>query len=247
MTMQIKCTTDYSLFKFHPEQRPITDAHTRRIMESMKKHGFIEAYHITVNEQFQIVDGQHRYAAAKLLGLPVYYAIQNLDMETVQTAGGTNRAWTALDYVKSFAAQGKESYLRLEGILDKVNRGTTQVLRILGVQSGPAYNKFISGEWTMEDQDEQLIFDVLSLVDGLRPFAQGVADSAYFLSALCTMERTVGFSRTRLLEKAAFQSARITKQADPNSYVTMLEGIYNYRTTERSRLFFKRTQGGHYR
>ena len=77
-------STDYSIFKLLPFNREVDKAHVKTLVESMRLHGFkgvsqiIRTKIIDGTEQFYIVDGQHRIAAAKQLGLPIRFELTEL-------------------------------------------------------------------------------------------------------------------------------------------------------------------------
>ena len=67
-------TTNYDMFKFMEGNRQTNSSNLNQIIESMKEKQLIIP--ITVNEKFEIIDGQHRFKACKYLGLPVYFIIE---------------------------------------------------------------------------------------------------------------------------------------------------------------------------
>ena len=66
-------TYDYDKFSLLKSNRPVNKAHVIRLVESMDEEYLLSP--ITTNEKFQIIDGQHRFTAAKEKGLPIRYII----------------------------------------------------------------------------------------------------------------------------------------------------------------------------
>jgi len=64
-------TTDYSKFNTLAGNRQVNIAHVKKLESSFDEEYLISP--ILVNEKFQIIDGQHRFEAAKNLKLPIYY------------------------------------------------------------------------------------------------------------------------------------------------------------------------------
>ena len=64
-------TTFYDRYKFNSLQRTIKEWHVRDLMEKMKIHGFLTNKAISVNEKNEIIDGHHRYLAARNLKIPM--------------------------------------------------------------------------------------------------------------------------------------------------------------------------------
>ena len=70
---QIKVTTNYDLFSFMPGNRDI--AKKNMLVKSIEKIDLTEYKPIIVNENYVIIDGQHRFMACKELEKPIYYII----------------------------------------------------------------------------------------------------------------------------------------------------------------------------
>jgi ParB-like chromosome segregation protein Spo0J len=71
-------TRNYRLFERDSgENRPLDIKKHKKLMESMKKYGFLEVFPVVVTrnggDKLIVKDGQHRIAIAEALGLPVYY------------------------------------------------------------------------------------------------------------------------------------------------------------------------------
>ena len=61
-----------------------------------------------------IIDGQHRYAAWKILKRPIVYTVlphKVIDAEKVAIMNSHQKSWSVRDYVHSFAARGKPGYV----------------------------------------------------------------------------------------------------------------------------------------
>ena len=67
-------TKDYKTFSFLSNNRNISNHHVNRIINSMKKKRLISP--ILVNENFQIIDGQHRFLAQKQLKFSIPFVVQ---------------------------------------------------------------------------------------------------------------------------------------------------------------------------
>lgn len=108
---QIYVTKDYDKFKTIDENREVKSI--KKILESIDTVGQVISP-ILVNENYEVIDGQHRLEAFKTRDLPVYYIIQpGIGYTECQylNIGQTN--WSTMDYVKSYAKQGDENYQRL--------------------------------------------------------------------------------------------------------------------------------------
>jgi hypothetical protein len=73
---QINYTREYEKFKLFDANRPLSAIHVEHISQHKD---FVENFPtcpIIVNEQFYIIDGQHRFEAAKSLDCGIFYIIQ---------------------------------------------------------------------------------------------------------------------------------------------------------------------------
>lgn len=61
-------TTDYGMFNFMKGNRSVNPFNLKRITESMRERCLFSP--ILVNDNMEIIDGQHRFLAQKDLGLP---------------------------------------------------------------------------------------------------------------------------------------------------------------------------------
>ena len=96
--IEVMTTTDYELFKILGGNRTIKPKHVIELKESFSKKYLISP--ILVNEEYEIIDGQHRYLAAQDLNLPIHYIIcKGYGLQEVQMLNSINKKWTAYDYL----------------------------------------------------------------------------------------------------------------------------------------------------
>lgn len=112
MSRTIQSTTDYTTFKTLGSNRRLSKPHVKRLVATFEGNPRSNAYNpILVNEDFEIIDGQHRVAALSELKLPVYYIIgSGLTIEDAQAINAGAKPWSPMDYARSFSDQGKSAY-----------------------------------------------------------------------------------------------------------------------------------------
>lgn len=71
--MEIQKTTDYKLFKKLDGNRDVKK--TNALVKSIREFDLTMYSPIIVSVDFRIIDGQHRFAACRELGLPIYYIV----------------------------------------------------------------------------------------------------------------------------------------------------------------------------
>ena len=111
-------TKNYSIIQFALGNRNLTYERVKTIEKSIKKCG-LRRIPIVVNKHGNIIDGQHRYVAARNLGLPIYYVIDpDADVEVARLINNTQSGWKFIDYVHSWSSMGNEDYGKLEFLLE---------------------------------------------------------------------------------------------------------------------------------
>ena len=71
--MEIQKTTDYKLFKKLDGNRDVKKKNA--LVKSIQDFDLTMYSPIIVSEDFRIIDGQHRFAACRELGLPIYFIV----------------------------------------------------------------------------------------------------------------------------------------------------------------------------
>ncbi len=114
--MKTQKTTNYDLFRFIKSNRPVYDSHVLNIAKAIERRDLTEANPILVNEKMEVIDGQHRLAACKLLSIPVFYHTIELNGSSDKTIIDLNclqHVWRINEFVHHFTMKGKEDYIKL--------------------------------------------------------------------------------------------------------------------------------------
>jgi len=112
-------TRDYSMFKIMKWNREVTMKRAQKIRDSIKRNGYI-LNPICVNEHFEVIDGQGRLEALRLLGLPVHYYVEvGAGKAECIALNSYNTLWSVRDYIASYANTGNDNYMRLNSLMDE--------------------------------------------------------------------------------------------------------------------------------
>jgi hypothetical protein len=157
---QIHKETDYNKFKMMAGNRGVVLSHVARLKNEMLKDAeLLEAAPILVNENLFIIDGQHRYEAARQLGLPIYYIIKNgVSISTARRMNVTQRGWTIMDFAQSYAEGGNKNYQQFITMTKKFPH-LSQSIIIFYMQGGEisgGTENFRSGGFVIDDIGEAL-------------------------------------------------------------------------------------------
>ena len=106
-------TYDYGKFGFLDSNRPTNRPHVIRLKESMDEEYLISP--ITVNENFWIIDGQHRFEAAKEKGLPVRYIVaEGYGSDQMKRFNVNSSNWGKKEYLHHYVAEKHPEYLKFK-------------------------------------------------------------------------------------------------------------------------------------
>ena len=78
-----------------------------------------------------VIDGQHRLEHAKKAGVPIEYIVKpGLTEHDIVRMNTTQRPWSLLNFIESYANQGSEQYVALLNLINKKYAGTSVVISV---------------------------------------------------------------------------------------------------------------------
>lgn len=95
MDYKLESTTDYDSLSLHRKNRKINSHHLGNIVESIEESNLLHLRPGAVGRDNVIIDGQHRFTAAKKLGVPFYF-IRDIeaDIDDASTLNMNQVNWT---------------------------------------------------------------------------------------------------------------------------------------------------------
>lgn len=106
---EIHHSTDYDSFHFFPENRQLVLSHVHRLIDDKTFPIGFRSCPIRVTDQKYIVDGQHRFTAAKKLGIPIYYVIDSkANSDSIRICNSNQLRWVGDDYLHFFAERDRD-------------------------------------------------------------------------------------------------------------------------------------------
>jgi hypothetical protein len=113
--------------------RPINNGLVKRLQESMNEFGFLESRPVIVDKNFYIIDGQHRFTAAKNLNLPINYAIEDINAERAMIKLNANQVvWRIEEYITHHANTGIKLYQEIVRYNESYKLGVSNAVIIVG-------------------------------------------------------------------------------------------------------------------
>lgn len=172
-------TNDYDSFKKLKGNRDLHEkAKINALMASFKKYGWIGAP-VIVNENMEVIDGQNRIEACRILGIPVQYQIiKGLGIKDCITLNTNQENWDTDDFVYSYATQGLEDYVWIVETAKLYSMFTLKI--ILALCHGKGCRTDLQGQHTANiksgglDVDNERRKNVINTLDFLLRFDEAV-------------------------------------------------------------------------
>jgi hypothetical protein len=232
--MKIHTTTNYAQFKQLTGNRSINKSHKARLMESMRKNYRFTV--ITVNERNEVIDGQHRLACAKELGLPVHYVVcEGYGLSDVQQLNANLKRWITDDYLDGYCEMENEHYLFYRAFKKSFRLGHNECMRLLSGNQSHKFDAFRSGEFTVVDGAKAM--DYAKKIVSLEELYPGARRRA-FVFAMIDMLDHPQFDYDRFRSKLERQRAKMYDCSSVDQYKDLIETIYNFYTSDKVNLRF---------
>lgn len=132
--MQLIKTTDYDRFVPIMSNRELDKRHVMNLQRSIKARNLLMVRPIIVNENMEVIDGQHRLAAAQMINEPVYYLqVKGLTQQDLAVLNTHQKNWSVMDFVNFYTLQGVPEYKKLSRLCNKYALiKPTAMLRMVG-------------------------------------------------------------------------------------------------------------------
>ena len=228
---EIKSTYDYSIFKKLEGNRTTSIARINKIRKSIMEVGYITSP-ILVNENMEIIDGQGRFEALKMLGLPIEYIVQpgiNIKECIAMNVYQTN--WSLLDYIQSYAEKGLQSYKYLVEVMNKfpLIKGTDAYSITLFGTNGFDSKKVKAGELEITEEQYNKMIEMMNYVYPIMQKYYNVTRVGLIVRGMLHCYNIEGLDRDRLKNKVedALALGKVPPIPTVPEAVQFLEEIYN--------------------
>lgn len=252
---QVNSTTDYSKFKTLQGNRNVNSLHVRRLRESFKESYLLSP--IVVNQNFEIIDGQHRFEAAKELNLPINFIIcNNYSLKEVQLLNTNMKNWKKEDYLNAYCDLGYPEYLKFkefitqfpefgmasaEAILTNslsgghVSKSSSELKGIINESGTYAVRYFQEGDLQIPDYEKSV--ENAEKIMMIKPYYDGFHRPT-FVRAMLGIFKIDYYCHSKLIERLAANPTALQHCANVTQYKFMIEDIYNFRSREKVSLRF---------
>ena len=230
MSTKVLSTQNYESFKLLQGNRHISNSHVKNLAEAMRLNPHTnEVRPILVNENMEVIDGQHRLEACKILGLPVSYIKgKGLTIEDAQRLNATQRNWNPTDYAYSFMLSGDSNYA---DYLDfrakyKLPHNTTMSFLTQDINSTAYTKAFKDGLFKVKSMDKacELADMLVDLGEVCKDYRRRYFGLTFLLMAKNPIYRQKHFKKA--LSK--YGDKYLARYETITDYIRAMETIYNY-------------------
>lgn len=148
---QVYETNDYSIFRIHKRNRNVI---TRRDMLVQAKEGIVSP--IILNGEMIVIDGQNRLHHSMIVGAPVKYVVdETLTVDDISRMNRNQEKWSLLNYIESYANEGREDYEKLIDLLNNhySDASLVSALCMNMLSSSESRKKVESGEFKINNYE----------------------------------------------------------------------------------------------
>jgi len=230
---QVHTTTDYYLFKSIDGNRNKNLLHINRLKKSMNENYLFTV--IIVNENYEIIDGQHRFDVIKELKLPLHYIIcQGYGLNEVHILNQNSKTWNADDYLTGYCNLGNKEYIKYREFKETYDIGHNECMTLLtGITTKSQVDIFYTGTFKIKNYNEAC--KTIEKILLIEPYYTGVKRRS-FIYAMLQLFKNPNFEFTEFLQKLKCQPTALVDCVNTSQYVSLIEEIYNYRRREKVNL-----------
>ncbi len=235
---EIYTTKDYNLFKKHENNRDIDQNNLKKIILSLQTQNLLEFRPILVDRDMRIIDGQHRFEAAKTLNLEIHYQISNNDhSEDILLLNANQKNWVVEDYVKYYVSKGNENYKKYLEYATKKNIGLSHLYKYFFRNNGRDSQKMKDGTFIFPTEDKikeisEMLDKVNNLINLLQKYLitnKTIGKSVMLRYAILSLIRNPLLDYDVFITKITYKAESLRPCTTKQAYYCMLRDIYNYR------------------
>lgn len=238
--MKVYKTNEYDKFTLVKGNRGVNPSHVKKLKESMLQINLLETLPILVNEDLEIIDGQHRFEAARELGLPIFYTVRDgATLSDVILLNANNKPWHTIDYLNSHIERGKRQYEVVKNFMDYYGIPISVTLTLLNThynKRGDLLRSFKDGTYQVSDLSSAKEF-ADELVKYKPYLEKGTFRSREFIYGVKKLHDEGLIDHPKMLRKLAMQGTRISTASDLKAMLRQLEEVYNFHSREQIRFF----------
>ncbi len=239
ITKKIYSTYDYSLFKKLKGNREVNWKHVKNLAKDIKAHNLLKKNPIIVNQWGEIIDGQNRLEACKLLQIKIWFVIwENAGIKECIALNIRDKSWQNVDFLHSYIDRGHKDYNLLEKFItwSTLKNKFATILKIFETKS----EDFKDGKFLYPKDDSQQR-KIMNWFHEFVPLVQSFAYKSHFVEAILTLKDRPNYYHKKMiskLKKIDFYKLTEALSNDRKSIRATLLEVYNKSEPSSSQVFY---------
>lgn len=235
-------TKRYDQFKMLLDNRQTARGHINKLKDAITSNPeILKAQPILVNENMEVIDGQHRLLAASELGIPIYYTkVKGLNINTARAMNTIQKRWSLDDYAYSFAKAGNVHYKAYNKYRHEWPGVTQSVMMVIlaGRETKGIAVDFRKGEFVIGRDQADIEWLLERLGEIREATGHEIPLSRSFVSALLKSLDNEDFSYPEFITKLKAKPDMFFRTTTVKDALRMIEDIFNYKkSTNAIRLY----------
>lgn len=245
--MRYEETQEYSRFHLLPGNRPVSRSLVKVIKASIGESNELDVHPIIVNEKGEIVDGQHRWTAAKELHIPFWFIQKaGIGLREAQIYNSVGKLWRYQDYLDSYIKLEKEDYIHLQKYINSYPMGITIAMEVLTstdpdesqktLKRSERLYQFKTGSWRATARTRGELFGT-ELNQYRNYIEESVKYDREYVRAVQFMFIRRPVEHLDMMEKLREYAKPLKAERDTRSYIRKFEDIYGKGRANAKRFF----------
>ena len=232
---KVYSTTEYSKFKKLRGNRAINELHVRRLVEAIKEKDL--QIPIIVDQDMNVLDGQHRLDAYKIVGNPIFYIVKDrFVLQDVRNVNSVARKWTLTEYLMSYCKLGKKDYQLLEWFHRTYEFGIAECVAMLngkGYTNVAILKEFRKGDFVIDDLEQGKTWarNINACGEYFQYYKKGT-----FIKAMLHAMKHKDFKWSIFYKRLCNNSSKLKNQGSRNDFIVNIERIYNHGTANKHKI-----------
>lgn len=235
--MQIKQSYDYDKFVLISKNRQIYRAHVEKLKRSIQFNNMLHMKPIMVNENWEVMDGQHRLSAAQELGVPIYYVMDASVKEAdIIPINNTMKVWTLIDYYTYYSNSNCPEYLKIKELAAELNMPLADVIaHVAG--NGRRSVSFKAGEFKLDNKEDIInefkkLDKVIEVISKFLTFHErAFTKNKFFRRAMNSFIKREDVDFDIFLRKVEMGINRLRVCSNVSQYHELFTSLYNFRNS----------------
>jgi len=241
---QVQHTKEYANFKYLIGNRPLNRSHLKKLKQSIEKSNHLNLHPIIVNNNFEVIDGQHRLQCAKDLGVDIFFIKSDkVADEHLIECNVNQKSFECENYIEFYAIKDKKpEYIQLRDMLKSSGLKPKALLTLLlGVVSSSLLDFLKTGKFKFPTVEEPLevlnfYFDFSAYAKDKRIKPFSMFTNHNFTRALRWLFKTTGFEQALFFKKLDLRWFDLKPQRTSEDWYSLLISIYNFKNHSRLEL-----------